>query len=462
MKTSSPKPDATPRPAKLHARLGLLVGLALGLTLSWLPQASASRNGSGTYSLPSGNPVVDGGIISSAWANNTLSDIATELTSSLDRSGRGAMLSQLKLSSGTAGAPGLAFSSETTSGLYRSASNDLALSIAGTARQHWTATTSTISADTTVNAATTNGNAVAAAANSGGWGNGLYCSGGNAVGDGGVGGNGILAYAGTYGTAGGYFVGGANTGTTAGGYGVFSAAYTNKGGIGTISYGGGVADGGTGGDGLRGYGGTGGTSGGVGGFCLGGTATTTGGVGLYGQGGPATTTGGVGVYGLGGTGATTGVGVVGSGNVGGSFSATTAATGGTRQDAVVLTNGDLDMDGVANPTKTTSINNRLTPMNLVKAWAVFDGASPCVIDEGFNVTSCTVSGNNIVLDVAQNFSSATYACLVNSDYAQEACGCSTTGGDQVTIGCSNVNTGLIWAISGTGHTYSVLMLGPQN
>ena len=47
-----------------------------------------SRNGSGTYTLPAGNPVVSGSTISSTWANNTLSDIATALTSSLAKDGQ--------------------------------------------------------------------------------------------------------------------------------------------------------------------------------------------------------------------------------------------------------------------------------------------------------------------------------------------------------------------------------------
>lgn len=47
-----------------------------------------SRNGSGTYSLPAGNPVVSGTPISSSWANNTLSDIGNELTNSIDKAGR--------------------------------------------------------------------------------------------------------------------------------------------------------------------------------------------------------------------------------------------------------------------------------------------------------------------------------------------------------------------------------------
>ena len=47
-----------------------------------------SRNGSGTYSLPAGNPVVTNTTISSTWANTTLADIATALTGSLATDGQ--------------------------------------------------------------------------------------------------------------------------------------------------------------------------------------------------------------------------------------------------------------------------------------------------------------------------------------------------------------------------------------
>jgi hypothetical protein len=47
------------------------------------------RDGSGNYSLPSGNPVVTNTVISSSgWANPTLSDIATAITQSLSRDGQ--------------------------------------------------------------------------------------------------------------------------------------------------------------------------------------------------------------------------------------------------------------------------------------------------------------------------------------------------------------------------------------
>ena len=47
-----------------------------------------SRNGSGTYSLPAGNPVVTSTTISSTWANSTLNDIANALTGSLAADGQ--------------------------------------------------------------------------------------------------------------------------------------------------------------------------------------------------------------------------------------------------------------------------------------------------------------------------------------------------------------------------------------
>jgi hypothetical protein len=47
-----------------------------------------SRNGSGIYVLPSGNPVITGGVVSSTWANSTLNDIASALTGSISADGQ--------------------------------------------------------------------------------------------------------------------------------------------------------------------------------------------------------------------------------------------------------------------------------------------------------------------------------------------------------------------------------------
>ena len=47
-----------------------------------------SRNGTGVYQLPPSNPVVSGTTITSAWANSSLSDIATALTGSIAADGQ--------------------------------------------------------------------------------------------------------------------------------------------------------------------------------------------------------------------------------------------------------------------------------------------------------------------------------------------------------------------------------------
>ena len=56
-----------------------------------------SRNGSGTYTLPAGNPVVTGTTISSTWANNTLTDLATAMTGSLASDGQTTATGNLKM-----------------------------------------------------------------------------------------------------------------------------------------------------------------------------------------------------------------------------------------------------------------------------------------------------------------------------------------------------------------------------
>jgi hypothetical protein len=58
-----------------------------------------SRNGSGTYSLPTGNPVVTNTVISSTWANSTLTDIASALTGSVAADGQTPMTGPLNLNS---------------------------------------------------------------------------------------------------------------------------------------------------------------------------------------------------------------------------------------------------------------------------------------------------------------------------------------------------------------------------
>ena len=88
------------------------------------------RNSSGTFNLilP---PVVPDTTIESSWANTTLDDIAIGLTQSLDREGRGGMVGSFRLVDGTETGPGLAFTGETGTGLYRPNSNVLGVAVQG-------------------------------------------------------------------------------------------------------------------------------------------------------------------------------------------------------------------------------------------------------------------------------------------------------------------------------------------
>ena len=58
-----------------------------------------SRNGSGTYTLPAGNPVVTGTVISTTWANNTMNDLASAMTDSVAADGQTPMTGPLNMNS---------------------------------------------------------------------------------------------------------------------------------------------------------------------------------------------------------------------------------------------------------------------------------------------------------------------------------------------------------------------------
>lgn len=90
------------------------------------------RNSSGVYTLPAGNPVTAGTTIDATWANSTLSDIANEITNSLDRNGNGGMLATFRFSDGTVSAPAMSFINETTTGFYRAGTGQLWASVQST------------------------------------------------------------------------------------------------------------------------------------------------------------------------------------------------------------------------------------------------------------------------------------------------------------------------------------------
>lgn len=97
-----------------------------------------SRDASGNYTLPAGNPVVSGSLIETSWANPTMSDIGNELSDSLSRSGKGGMTAPLKHTDGTAATPSITFLDQLSIGLYRATANDLRVSVGSTDSMRWT------------------------------------------------------------------------------------------------------------------------------------------------------------------------------------------------------------------------------------------------------------------------------------------------------------------------------------
>lgn len=94
------------------------------------------RDSSGNMTLPATNPVVADTDITTTWANGTMADLAAEIEDSLSRSGKGGMLVPFQNSDGTVSEPGVTFTNDTTTGLYRSGSG-LAVSLGGVLQQLW-------------------------------------------------------------------------------------------------------------------------------------------------------------------------------------------------------------------------------------------------------------------------------------------------------------------------------------
>jgi hypothetical protein len=349
---------------------GLPLGILLGLALSLAPPADASRNASGAYSLPSGNPVVSGTSITASWANTTLADLGTEVTNSLDRNGRGSMAAPLRLASGTSSAPGLTFASETSSGLYRASASDIRMQVGAAQLQRWTATGTTlplaltVQGGATVTQSTTNGAGLTAT------GNGT--------------GAGLVGAGGTGGGAGGTFTGGTTNGVGLTATGAGSGAGLTA---------------------------TGGASSGPGG-------TFTAGAGV--------------AHGVTGTGSGTGSGGSFTGGAGGSgifATAGTAASAGARTNAIVAFQGDLVFSSVATPNSNVAVANSLTPKNILNAWGkVTTGATPAVAD-GYNIASLTTVADGASFALRVSFT----VPFANTNFACTATSSSAAGGSLIAI-----------------------------
>jgi len=396
------------------------------------------RNSSGSYVLPSGNPVVTRTLISSLWSNTTFGDIASELSSSLDRSGRGPMLAPLLLSSGVAGAPGLSFAAEATSGLYRAGTNDLRMQIASNTIAQWLATGLVVPVGITATQSTTNGAAVTATGN--GTGPAVSASGGNS------GGAGVSATGGGTSGIGVSGTGGSSNGTGVSGIGGGTAGVGVR-GLGTgASSGGSFTGGATSGAGVHGIGGASngngawgeGTGSGSGGLFTGGAAngagvTATGGSfgtggvfagGVSGGDGLLATGGGASAKGVHGVGGAAGYGVYAEGGSNGSAlyaggngtgKAIIAVPGGSTIDAIDC-QGSLDFFNAATLSgapNSTVADKCATYANTTRAWAsvVSTGTTGSqTLQASYNIASAVLQSPTSDIKISWNgfsFSSGT-------------------------------------------------------
>lgn len=102
-----------------------------------------ARDGNGTFTLPPGYESVTAGTdITADWANTVIPEIVDGLTDSLSRTGQGGMDpgTPLEFGDGTEGAPGITWTSESTTGFRRAGTNDQRAVVSGDDKMRWTAT----------------------------------------------------------------------------------------------------------------------------------------------------------------------------------------------------------------------------------------------------------------------------------------------------------------------------------
>jgi len=128
------------------ALLGIAVGFVIGAAIN---HAIATRNSSGTDSAVNG-PYASGQVISSTQINARFADAETEITNSLDRSGRGGMLAPLRGTLGSNAAPAFSFTSDTDTGAYSAGANLFDVAAGGTKIQEWSTTGTSVTGTATV------------------------------------------------------------------------------------------------------------------------------------------------------------------------------------------------------------------------------------------------------------------------------------------------------------------------
>lgn len=89
------------------------------------------RDSGGAYTLPPANPVVDGTVIETLWANSTMTDIAVQLNNLITRDGLLGATAPIGFTDGSAPLPGITFAAQPNTGFYRAGANTIGVSTGG-------------------------------------------------------------------------------------------------------------------------------------------------------------------------------------------------------------------------------------------------------------------------------------------------------------------------------------------
>lgn len=345
------------------------------------------RNILGTYELPE-PPFVVGTVIRSATVNAQFADIEDALTTSLSRDGDGPMRAPLRLVTGSATEPALAFADDTGAGFYLPSGGTVRIASALTDMQQWTTSKVTIYPACDINGNVSLGGSLAVTAST-------TLTGPTTI-------NGTATL------NGGTMVA---TGATADAAGTaqptkYSFGFTA---IPTAT-------------GLN--------------YPLTGLAKTTAGnvVGLNTRVWSTATVSSWTHVDLGFTfDVDSAMGAGGSfrwGSAGFKAASATAATASAPTAApFALTNCNLSLDGVATPTSTVAVKNAVTPSNIPKAWATIStSGGVATVTSGFNIASASVSGGTLTVVFAQQFANTTYSVVATfqSIYGLASVGTKTT------------------------------------
>jgi hypothetical protein len=383
------------------------------------------RSSGGSYTLPGAN-FVNGTTADAAAVNAKFSDLATEMTDSLSRSGNGGMLARLRGVNGTQAAPAYSFTSETSVGFYRAGSADVRFASAGTDVMKWSTTAVTVYKATTFSEAVT------------------VSSGGLVV------------------TAGGFTVTAGGLTVTAGGMTV-SAGGLNA--TGTLPAAGGM----TGATNLTAAGTTSTTSGET--FALHsfkGTVPGPQAVALTVRvRNPTTVTNAdQAELGISYDAVTTPSynGAIYLGRSGARIIAGVAATATDPANALTLENGNLKLSGTA-PNANEALTNTLTPANIPKAWAnvttVGGTSTGATVNAGFNVSAAAVSGATLTITLASGVG-ANSAVVVTPDNGSVMYAIGSAAGTTVSCRAVDFGSGTIYDLqAGTARTFSILVFGIQ-